>query len=305
MKVSLISTVKDAAPFVGDFLASVKAQTRPPDEVIICDGGSTDGTVGILRSADGVIVVEEAGANISRGRILAVREAAGDVIAVSDADCVLDPRWLEGLVTAIEDGADVAMGAYRAIPRNFFEACSAATHVPDPHELREDSFMPSSRSVAFRREAYEKAGGYPDWLEVGEDMWLDHRFREMGADMRLVREAIVSWRPRPTLASTWRQYGGYARGDALAGMYPKRHAMRFAAYGGALLLARRRWGLALLAMGGIAYATRPVERAFRLLDDPGDRAAAVVAVPALIAVADLAKMWGYVSGQLRRRWAND
>ena len=44
MKVTLISTVKDCAGSAGRFLDSLAAQTRAPDEVIVVDGGSADGT---------------------------------------------------------------------------------------------------------------------------------------------------------------------------------------------------------------------------------------------------------------------
>ena len=54
MKVSLISTVKDAADHIDAFLTSVAGQTRPPDEVIVVDGGSTDGTLELLRAADAI-----------------------------------------------------------------------------------------------------------------------------------------------------------------------------------------------------------------------------------------------------------
>jgi glycosyltransferase involved in cell wall biosynthesis len=307
MKISLISTVKDAGPHIGEFLESVRAQTRAPDEVIICDGGSVDGTLETLRESGDVKVIVEDGANIPRGRILAIREASGDVIAVSDADCVLDPRWLEELARVIDSGADVAMGFYRPITDSFFEVCSAATHLPDPHEVDPATFMPSSRSVAFRREAYEEAGGYPEWLEVGEDMYLDHRLRENGADMRMAIDAVAHWRVRPTIEQTWTQYFRYAKGDAMAGMYPERHVVRFCTYGGAALLSRWRLGRLLLLVGGIAYAARPIGRAFRMLSDrsPAEKAGAVVAVPGLMLLTDLAKMAGYLSGQLRRGWANE
>jgi glycosyltransferase involved in cell wall biosynthesis len=299
----LISTVKDAGEFVGEFLESVASQTRAPDEVIIVDGGSTDGTVQVLEGAAGVTLIEEPGANISAGRIAAIKAATHDVIAVSDGDCVLEPDWLERLMAAIEDGADVAMGFYRPIASNFFEVCSAAVHLPDPGELREETFMPSSRSVAFRREIYEEAGGYPDWLEVGEDMWLDIRFREMSAKMTLVTDAVANWRVRPTLGETWRQYGGYARGDGQAGMYTKRHALRFGVYATALLLSTNKWGRLLILAGGIAYAFRPIKRAFGLLRDfPSlEKAGAVAGVPLMMLFTDIAKMAGYLTGLMNRR----
>jgi len=68
VKVSLISTVKDASAHVEEFLGSVAAQTRPPDEVIVVDGGSIDGTQDLLRRTEGITVIEERGANIARGR---------------------------------------------------------------------------------------------------------------------------------------------------------------------------------------------------------------------------------------------
>jgi hypothetical protein len=53
-------------------------------------------------------------------------------------------------------------------------------NLPEPEELDETTFVPSGRSVAFTREAIERAGGYPEWLDNGEDLYVHHRFRELG-----------------------------------------------------------------------------------------------------------------------------
>src|SRR5688572_10593857 len=143
MKVSLIATVKDAGPFVGEFLDSIEAQTRTPEEVVIVDGGSTDGTLEVIRERPWVTLLEEPGANIARGRNLAVAKANHDVIAVSDADCVVAPDWLERLLEPLESGADVSMGLYKPLTSSFFESCAAAISIKDIEEITAEKYMPS------------------------------------------------------------------------------------------------------------------------------------------------------------------
>ena len=303
MKVSLISTVKDTADHIEEFLGSVALQTRAPDEVIVVDGGSTDGTVELLRSADNVTLIEEPGANIARGRNVAIGAAAHDVIAVSDADCVLDPAWLERILTPIEAGADVSMGFYEPVTDGFLQECLASVSLPfDAADVDHATFMPSARSVAFRRGAIESAGGYPEWLDIGEDMWVNHRWRELRLDMRFVPDAVVRWRLRPTMRATWVQYFRYARGDAQAGMYPERHAIRFVVYAGlgAAIASGRRWPKVLAAAGAVAYARGPVLRAWRRLPDTHERAISTVTVPALMGWIDTAKIAGYAAGLIDR-----
>ena len=100
MKISLISTVLNEAHSLPALLDSIAAQTRSPDEVIICDGGSTDGTLELLRAERRfpVRVIERPGSNISQGRNAAIAEASGEVIASTDAGVRLDHQWLEKLV---------------------------------------------------------------------------------------------------------------------------------------------------------------------------------------------------------------
>jgi glycosyltransferase involved in cell wall biosynthesis len=298
MKASLITTVKDAGDEVGPFLASLALQTRTPDEVIVVDGGSTDGTVERLREATGITLIEEPGANIARGRNVAIAAAAHDAIAVTDADCVLEPTWFEHLAGALEAGADVAMGYYRPISDTFLQACMAAVNLPEPDEIDPARFMPSGRSVAFTRAAIEAAGGYPEWLDIGEDMYVDLRWRRLALDLRFVPEAVANWRLRPTLRDTWLQYFRYARGDAIAAMYPERHALRFGVYSAALYAASTKGTVrkvgALAGLGG--YVAGPMRRVIERFDEPSTRAAAVVAVPALMAFVDVAKMAGWLAG---------
>jgi glycosyltransferase involved in cell wall biosynthesis len=303
VKVSLVTTVLNAGDRIEAFLTSVAWQTRPPDEVVVVDGGSTDRTLDVLRDAEGITLLQEPGANIARGRNTAIAAATHDVIAVSDADCVLESDWLEKLLQPLEAGADVAMGFYRPIAEGFVQRAMACVNLPDPGELDEATFMPSGRSVAYTREALERAGGYPEWLDIGEDMFVNHRFRELGLDLRLAKDAIVNWPLRDSLGATWRQYFRYARGDAIASMYPERHALRFGVYSGALWAWSTRGVVRKLATlaGAGAYASTPLRRAALRFEDPAERAKAMIAVPALMAFVDTAKMAGYLAGLPRKR----
>lgn len=299
MNVTLISTVLDAEQHLPAFLDSVRAQTVPPHEIVIVDGGSSDGTLEILRREEGVTVIQEPGANISRGRNVAIAAAAHDVLAVADADCVLDPGWLAHLVAPIAAGADVAMGFTAPIAEGFLQGCLAAVNFPiDAGEVDPSRFMPSARSVAFRRDAIEAADGYPEWLPIGEDMWVNHRWRELRLDMRFAPEAVAHWRLRPTLRATWLQYFRYARGDAQAGIYAERHALRYGVYlgGAGALSSRRPLPVLATALGAAAYARTPIRRAWRRLPSASQRAAATAVVPALMAWIDTAKMAGYAVG---------
>ncbi len=235
MKVSLIVTFRNEMSHLEEWWESLEAQTRLPDEVVIVDGGSDDGTWEYLQSVKPPFTLRlesYPGSNISAGRNRAVRLAAYDVIAVTDGGCVLRPDWLAELVEPLEsDGSlQVVAGAYQPLPVDFFQRVSACVTLPRLEEIDPARFLPSARSTAYRRGVWEAAGGYPEWLAFGEDMYFNHTWRRMGINYTVKKEAVVYWRMRPGPASFFRQYYRYAWGDGRSGMYPRRHLIRYAVY---------------------------------------------------------------------------
>lgn len=313
MTVSVIVTVKNEGAAIRPLLDSLIQQSRWPDEIVICDGGSTDDTMAILemyREWLPLTIVVAVGANISQGRNKAIAVAHGPIIAATDAGVVLSPYWLEELVRPIAAGeAPVASGWFEPDPYTDFEVVMANTVLPGRRDVNATGFLPSSRSVAFLKSAWEAVGGYPEWLDYSEDLIFDLKLRQKYGVWPFVDTAVAYFRPRGSLRSFFRQYYLYARGDGKANLWAKRHAVRYATYLLALpyvfrlIWNGRRAGVPLLLLGVGTYCRRPAER---LWEDtwgwrPPARLRAFALIPIIRLVGDVAKMLGYPVG-LWWRW---
>ncbi len=319
MRVSLIATVKNEAGSLPRLLDSIRAQTRAPDEIVIVDGGSTDRTLDLLReyaTRMPLKIITQPGANISQGRNRAIREASGDVICSTDAGVWLEPGWVAELVKPLDDhrpptddrpvsSVDVVSGFFVPDPQSVFEIALAATTLPALAEIRPAHFMPSSRSIAFRKSAWDKVGGYPEWLDFCEDLIFDFALRDAGYRFAFAPRAVAHFRPRTSLRAFFRQYYQYARGDGKANLWFKRHVIRYATYlvampllGACLLLGFWIWGLGFLLLGFLGVFFTPYKRLLPMMRKLsfGDKLRAIVWVPIIRLTGDVAKMIGYPVG---------
>ncbi len=311
--VTLVLTVKNEKASLPDFLASLDDQTLMPDEIVIVDGGSTDGTLDVARNwktSLPFIIVSEPGANISRGRNLAVQRATGAIVAVCDAGTRLAPNWLERITEPFSrplmQQPDVVAGFFDADAGTTFALALGAATLPDVDEIRAERFLPSSRSVAFRRSLLDAGIRYPEWLDYCEDLVFDLKLKRAGARFEFNPGARVAFRPRPTLRAFWLQYFRYARGDGKAGLFATRHAARYVTYFGLLPWAirrRDRTAAAVIGLGAAAYLRTPVRRLARRrrLVSAREFTVALAALPGLRVTGDVAKMAGYPVG-LWWRW---
>ncbi|MBV9121625.1 MAG: glycosyltransferase [Chloroflexi bacterium] len=303
-------TVLNEAQSLPEVLADLAAQDVLPAEIIVVDGGSTDSSQDLARSA-GVRLVDAPGANISQGRNRGIAAATCDLLALTDAGVRLPTHWLREITAPLLDGsADLVAGFFEAAPRSTFEIAMGATVLPDVREVEPEKFLPSSRSVAFTRQLWKQAGGYPEWLDYCEDLIFDIRARQVAGSGRVafVPQATVSFRPRPNLRAFVLQYFRYARGDGKALLFGRRHAIRYATYGSliAILLAplgpiKSPARLAAIA-AGLGYVARPAARLRRAWAGRplAAKAAMLALLPVIRLAGDLAKMAGYPAGLLWR-----
>jgi glycosyltransferase involved in cell wall biosynthesis len=314
MPVTLIATVLNEGEAIRPLMDSIAAQSRPADEVIICDGGSTDNTPDILRSYAGRLplkVIALPGANISAGRNAAIRAAAHDLIAVTDAGVRLDPDWLARIIAPLEQDPDaqVVSGFFHSDPLTPFEVALGATTLPELRDIDPDKFLPSSRSAACRRTALDAAGGYPEWLDFCEDLILDFRLKARFGRFAFAPDAVAHFRPRQSMGAFLKQYTQYARGDGKAGLFARRHLVRYLTYCAALPLvlwlsvAVSPWWLVALALGAAAMVATPYRRLVRQWGSltMGGKLSAALWVPVIRVGGDVAKMIGYPVGIAWRR----
>jgi glycosyltransferase involved in cell wall biosynthesis len=330
LRVSVVITVYNEAKSIQRLLDSLLKQDYAPDEVVICDGGSTDETLVIIDSyrerLPNLRVMIEPGANISRGRNLAIAAATGPIIAVTDAGVRLAKGWLENLIAPWQKARErgdpeplAVAGFFLPEATTAFQTAMAATVLPLHADVDTSHFLPSSRSVAFLKTAWEAAGGYPEWLDYCEDLIFDLALNAQRPDQASAfvwaPQAIAYFQPRTSLQSFWRQYYRYARGDGKADLWQKRHAIRYATYliGIPALLGHARFGLAArwlgwlgLLTGVVAYCARPWQRLWYLGRKLSlvEQVQTAAWVPIIRAVGDVAKMVGYPAGlwwRLRNR----
>ncbi len=316
LRVSVIATVLNEAGSIDLLLDSLAGQTRPPDEVVIVDGGSSDGTRGRLREyvLNGTLpltMLVAPGYNISQGRNMAINHAQGTIIAATDAGVRLDPQWLEKLCEPFESSSppDVVAGFFEPDAQSEFETALGAATLPRVQEIDPSTFNPSSRSVAFRKEAWEAVGGYPEWLDYCEDLVFDFALRDAAYQFAFAPDALAYFRPRPTLRAFYRQYYRYARGDGKADLWRYRHLIRYATYLVAVptllvLSVLNHWlWLVVLCAGAVGLMCRPVRRTWSHTRGVPlrRRLRTLLWLPLIVFAGDIAKMRGYPVGVWWRR----
>ena len=178
MRTSVVIPSYNAAASVAEAVRSVLAQTRPADEVLVIDDGSTDGTAASLADfGPPVRAIRQANGGVSAARNRGAREATGELIAFLDADDVWHPRKLELQVPALL--ADPPLGllgtatfAWPGVAPPLAESVAAARPVALRDLAVRNSFTASS--VVARADVLRRAGEFDPRQQGTEDhdLWL-------------------------------------------------------------------------------------------------------------------------------------
>jgi glycosyltransferase involved in cell wall biosynthesis len=222
VRVTVALTVYNAAWCVTRALDSVMGQSRPADEVLVTDDGSTDETVALIESRYGsrvrVLRLEHGG--LTRSRRAAVEAARSEWVALLDADDWWEPGKLERQVAFLDrhpevrwcgtDGEYVSeQGVIRASwLSDYFEPVRTLTGDLLP-ALVERCF-PLVSSMMIERGTYAAVGGYDLGVPYSQDydLWLRLAARHPGA---MLAEPLIHYWSSPRQLS--RRYEERDRDD--------------------------------------------------------------------------------------------
>jgi glycosyltransferase involved in cell wall biosynthesis len=119
LTVSVVIPVHNGLPFLPETLASVLGQTRPPDEVVVVENGSTDGTgewLAALGDPRVRVVTQPELVSPAQNWTTAVQEASGDLVKLVCADDLLEPITLAEQAQALAEHPDaVLVAAWRRV----------------------------------------------------------------------------------------------------------------------------------------------------------------------------------------------
>jgi glycosyltransferase involved in cell wall biosynthesis len=202
--VSVVIPAYKAAGFIRDAIASVRAQTLAPAEIIVVDDASPDGCAEVAESLGARVVRHTVNAGPSAARNRAIALAEGEIIAFLDADDAWLPWHLELCVGALRAHPAAAMACTTTIgwdrPTPARPANPAVNLLADPTlELLRVPIVPQSAAVV-RRAVLDEVGGYNETLRYSEDYELWLRIAA-GHTIACVRAPGVCGRPHPNQAS--------------------------------------------------------------------------------------------------------
>ena len=220
MRTSLIITVLNEEKTIEKLLQALADQTKKPDEVIFVDGGSKDRTVHKIQNSEFKIFVKP-GFSIAKARNFGIQQAEGEIIVMTDAGCIPHKDWFEKITQPFANlEVDVVAGFYKMTGDSVFQKCLACYLGILPEKLNPKTFLPSARSIAFKKEIWQKVGGFSEKLErAGEDTLFNYQAKRLGAKFVTVPGALVDWEMAKDLGEAIRKFYVYAKGDGQAGIW--------------------------------------------------------------------------------------
>ena len=230
--VSIIVPVYNGALTIEECIKSLLNLEYPEDkyEIIIVDNNSTDTTVEIVKKYP-VKLLHEGKQSSYAARNLGIKNAKGEIVAFTDADCIVDKMWLEQLVENFKDKTTAGVGgeilAYN--PKSIVERYSVKSGSISQKIALETEIVNLkvpfilTANAAYKKEILNEIGLFDDSFISGGDMDLAWRITLKGYRIVYEPKALAYHKHRTTLYGLFKQIFPY--GEGRAKLFKKHKAM--------------------------------------------------------------------------------
>lgn len=204
--VSVIIPAYNARPWISDAIESALRQTHPPEEIIIVDDGSEDGTHGLVRARFGedVRVLRQENRGLAAARNAGLAAARGELIQFLDADDLLLPSKLEKQVAVLgrDDLLDVVHSDFAFFADGHPGEPWPSGHEPPPADSEPLLELIRGNTIAVhaaltRRVRIQEVGGFDESLGACEDLDLWLRMAAAGCRFHYMPDVLALYRVRP------------------------------------------------------------------------------------------------------------
>lgn len=315
MRISVAVPVLNEELSIAKTLKSLTSQVLRPAEIIIADGGSTDGTLRAVAQFDSDGIPITIVRNVKRlpgaGRNVACMHARSDMIACIDADTVASPTWLTELSRPfVEDPSmDVVFGRFEPRPTTPFEHAVAAVVFPGFSRpdgetrriaARSELRAPTGAVVLIKKTSLDRVGGFPEWARTGEDKLFLEKLLLLGYDVVYNPQAVVYITPRQSVFQLFVQLFSYGKGSAYtrqSSLGLRALVMKYVA--GLALLVSAFWLPFLIIALVLGVCLHVYKRGYALYfkhENEAPCCRALLAVPIVLFVADISVILGHCAG---------
>jgi glycosyltransferase involved in cell wall biosynthesis len=187
---SLIVPVHNGSRWLGAALRSAVEQSRPPDEIVVVDDGSTDDSAQIAEGVPGTIVIRQGNVGPAAARNRGVASSSGDLIAFLDADDLLPRDKLRTQISYLSDHPEIGCVLGRQVltvePGVTLPAWASGG---DLDAIARGQIPPAS--IVLHRCVWDAVGPFDTALRVGEDTdWL-LRASDLGIKVAAVDDVVL------------------------------------------------------------------------------------------------------------------
>ena len=202
-KVSVIVPAYNAAETIRACIDSLLELNYPKAELelVVVNNASSDATASILQEyGDRIRVLEESKRGPAAARNRGIRDASGEVVAFTDADCIVDKEWLRSLIRSLTESRVGIVGGTILAQRPCNEIARFGEAIHD-HKLAIKTFKPAAvitMNWASRTSVLREVGLFDEKFLRCEDVDLSYRILQAGYRFDFARDAVVYHRNENT-----------------------------------------------------------------------------------------------------------